>query len=288
MEAFGTGLLLSLVLAALFFPSLINLPFVAVSREIAGRFFIEPMVLMAPFVAVGLAAALRRVGRISGVVVALVVIISGVMRFPQADWRRDTAIERYVVAIVSDLPQGSVVLGSTDTLLSAMHWRAWVLHVRPDVHYVETVKLRSTAYREEISREVGVSLPQEADSRSVAETTAFLASRVPTFLIPGLAGEVAGRVQLDPWGLLLKALPDGGTSSPPEEQNARLARATQLFGDPSPAKSAWSSYILASVAAPWDALADAYAEQGRQANAQAAKGVAALFEPRRAGGENLE
>jgi hypothetical protein len=288
-RAFATGLILSLVLAGIFFPSLINLPFVPVSQEIARRFFIQPTVLLAPFVAIGLDESLRYTCRTLGAfVVALVVIVSGLVRFPQADWKKDTAIQRYVVAISADLPPNAVVLGTTDALHSAMHWRAWVLGERPDVHYVEVARLRSASYRRELSRELGVTLPRDAGPHPTAELAGALAPQLPTFLIPGLAGDVAGTVAVEPWGLLLKAQPDGAKPEAPDAQKIRLEQATRLFGSPGPVKSAWSSYIAASVAAPWSALADTYAGSGQVQNAQAARAVAAIFAPPSAPGDPVE
>jgi lipoprotein signal peptidase len=269
-KAAGIVLLLCLFLAGVVFPSLITFPENYVTIEVAERFFIMPLVLFAPFVAWGLAAAFQRYASLR-FVLPVALVLGGAAGWHQASWRRDTILHQYVSAIVQNVPPNAVIIGQGDSLLTAMEWRRIVLGVRPDVQYVDPFTLRGSWYYERVRRALPeVPLPYDAQEPHAADLGMLIAKYRPTFYAPWLLNEVKGKVVVIPWGLLFRVGVPGMKPPLLPLQRDRLEKDTAALGGPLPEPAdAWSREMIRGVLTPWSLLSETYSTAGQTAEADA-------------------
>jgi hypothetical protein len=278
--AFGWGALVSFCGAGLGFIGLITLPLVSFCIEVAHRFFIMPILLVTPFVAIGL--SLGR-GRLSGLVRTLVLIaalaLSVGVGLKTANWRNDDGMDRYLRVALKELPRDAVVLGQSDAFFTSVDWMQRVENVRPDVTYIDVLMIGSAWYYEQIRQRIP-NLPI-AFKEAVGQP-GVLGSRIaavrPTFVIPMVAGAARVGAHLESDGLLYRVVPPDRPSDP-DRARARLEAATRLLGPlPEPA-DAWSGIVRRAVVIPWADVAEELRKSGRPADAEAAERRAVALLP---------
>jgi hypothetical protein len=264
--AFAIGLLGSLLLAAIVFPALMNLPRTAVDAEVTERFFLMPAVLFAPLVAVGLAAVEQWVHRVPlMIVMGVVLVTSGLLSATEACWRRDTIIERYLLACVRNLPPNAITLGRSDTIYAGMGWVSRVMQVRPDVKYIDVSLLTHRWYFDEVIHDLeklpGPTIPATGDLGQLATS---LSQRSPTFVFPWIVPDVRRTAKLEPNGFLYRVVARDTPPLPLKEFEARLDRDMALLGDATPVSiDAWAEKVHQVILFPWADLLNAYQAAGK-------------------------
>jgi hypothetical protein len=246
---FAVALITAFLLAGPLFASRFNFPPPRIlALELEQRFHLMPALLMVPFIAAGLASVakvLRPALQVTVLVGILGLQILG--NYGQANWKRDTFIQRYVTEAVSHVDPDSVLVGSTDTIGPAVRWVTQVERVRPDVHYMDINLVRLPWYQSLISREIqGLpSLPADWPRWRLAFT---MATRHPTYVfiwddIDRNLLSVAGR------GLVDRIVRPGAAWEPLKSEEAHLLDATSHLGDlserPIDAQSGVLRHVLA-------------------------------------------
>jgi hypothetical protein len=274
-------LLAAFALSGLFFIALFNTTmarYLAVAVE--ERFYLLPMLLLVPFLAVGAGWSLGRVPKIGqvGLVGALALTLI-VARFDGANWKRETAIEDFTRGALESLPPHSVVLGSGDTWLSATRWVSEAEKIRPDVRYVDINIASMRWYAGGIQRDIPELQPAALLKVPWKVVLSIAATERPTYVLIW-DGIDHSEIQTTPSGFLDRVVKPNTAPRPLATLEAELARATDALHSFEGAPVDVHSALVRRLAANrWVDLANGYAATGDVAAAERCRRRAAVLAP---------
>lgn len=278
----GTGaLLLSFGLAGIGFISLFNLNLPRfVSLAIEERFHLLPMLLLVPFLAVGLASALDRLP-MSGQAAAIGALMAALFaaHYGLANWKRETVTQDYVAGALQELEPDAVLVGSTDTWFSAVRWMTRVEGVRPDVHYVDVNLARLPWSADRLAQEIP-RFPRAAASKPPWKLVLSLAStNHPTYVL-SWDGLDRSQITTEPVGFVDHVVKPGTPPRPLAEQEQSLTRTTAALkpftGAPVDVHSA---LVRRQAAFRWAELAERFAKAGDASGDARCRATAAALYP---------
>jgi dolichyl-phosphate-mannose-protein mannosyltransferase len=249
----------------------------ALHRTVQERFWQQAVVVAAALAGVGLAGLGRRLGRL-GPSVGLPVTALGcatallLVNFDGMDQRRNLLFRDYGRAVLEPLPQGSILLVTSDEAVGSLRHAQWVEGLRPDVEVATTGQLTSPWFRAFAHRRLPelVLPPGEFTARALMDANV---PRHPVFLVNKVPWLQSIEGAYHPWsvGLAERVLPKGTTP----DLGPWVADANESYArfDPGPpsayregswernlVESYWKEYRrfsreVVSVAATRDALA---------------------------------
>lgn len=291
-------LALSWLLAGPVLMSRFNLPPTDEHAYITRRFHILPSLVFCVPVAVGLdwiaAQLVRRLpARMRGsrsyvaLFPALVVLTLIAVALPRITAARSRACERALQNMLYHVPQGAVIMGSSDEFGFGMGYLQGALHQREDVVTIMWPTMALAFARERVRRELGISvadLPPEEVARSAASVVLareILATGRPLF-IDGFLGNIARSFPVYPYGLLFRVLPPGSTVPTIDELftiNTQLF-AKFVFDYPMPSQDDIVPAMFHSqYARVWQVIADGLGQAGRTAEQAQAIRMAFVLAP---------
>lgn len=262
----------SLLLAAVVFPALFNLPATEEARAVAGRFYLLPALLWSMPVAVGLAAIEGRVPRMAKrAVLASTFLVAAACTRPSVDWRSQRLIETYLVRSIEGVVEGAVVLGQGDLETFGFGWVLRGRRFRPDVTYVDIHLLRYRWYYEDVRRRIpAFEVPFDAEVTKLGAIIRDLRADVPLYATMSVVTAIDASSEAWPEGFLARIAPPGSKRPPLEELEAHLASDTAALPG-RPPLDAWGRYVRRSAAVPWKVLADQWRAAGSDASAERAE-----------------
>ena len=133
-RGFHLALLAAFLLSGLGFLGLFNVPAEGLGAAMAKRFHIPSLVLLAPFVAAGLACLPRH--RLTPVLLVAVLCTAAMRSANLNDRRHWTVLEDYAVNALESLDERALLLGQGDSIFYAVIYAQEVLGHRPDVVFV--------------------------------------------------------------------------------------------------------------------------------------------------------
>jgi 4-amino-4-deoxy-L-arabinose transferase-like glycosyltransferase len=160
------------------FPANIKLDPVNSGLFVLERFFLLPIVLIAPLAGLGIAqigaSVTVRTGRsarltrlVAVVAIAGAIVIAG-HNYSRIDLSSDRIAQQYAVDLLDGLPRNDVLVANGDETLGPLWYVQQVEHVRPDVFIVLSAGVPVPWYETEM-RAAGLSVPEHATMLSFRE-----------------------------------------------------------------------------------------------------------------------
>ncbi len=271
-KAWGAGLSLSIVLAGPLFAALMRLPRSEITDAVGDRFFLMALVLFAPAVAFGWALVSKRLPARPMRIAAVSLLVAGIAStYPAANWRGDRSTEAFVRATFADLPEGAVVVGTTDTFYGGFPYVQHLIAARPDITYFEIAALKFLPALERYRANAPRLRPAlEPVPNSNVELVVRLMRVAPVYVLPHLREDVLGVIGIVPEGLLLRMVPP---TSPPYDLDLaelRLLKALSYFDNPLPEPvDAWSNYLRSMLAVAALEVVEGWRKAGNDERADA-------------------
>jgi hypothetical protein len=174
--------------------------------------------------------------------------------------------DRYASSAFSELPPHAAVFIVGAELTQPLIYRQVVYHQRRDVAVIAADGLSYGWYREQLSRRLGITLPQPTGTQILDTARAIAAvSRVrPVYLDPQAAGTLKRLIGYRPVGILSQLAPGHGaaTVSAPDQLAQSVQTAMRHAGIPGHNWQVWpNDYIArAEYGSAWLEVARAYFE----------------------------
>ena len=266
-RGFHLALLASWILSGVGFLALFNVPSDGLGRAMAARFHIPSLVLLVPFIALGI----ERLGRARLVqpLLALCLVVHAALGWPECDRRSETTLEDYVVNTLEAVEPDALIVGNTDGLFYGMMYAQEVLGVRQDVVFVHPLMLAWPWYRDRVEREHPGFEPRTlAEPRSVAFVLRESWEVRPIYLsqewaaVPDVTQPLPGLYPAH--ASLMRVLGPGEVLPPPARVEQEMAAAEAAFtfrSDPAGARS-YGVWARDQYAGAWRTLARAYEASG--------------------------
>lgn len=270
------ALLASVLLSGVLFPALFNLPSSPIADAVAERFLLLPLVMVAPFLAPGLALATRGLSpSVARALPFLPLPFATLVALPHARWSADPTVERYLSAAVGQMEPGAVVVGDSDVINLGTRWIASVRGERKDVQYLDLNLVRRRWYYDEARARIpGFTLPFETVRTHLGDLVEDLAEEHPVYVTVWLAPRLGERHVPQPAGFFARV--PRPAPLPLADVEASLMRATAALGDlPARPVDAWSSSYRDAARLSWGVLANNYDAVGDTAGAARSRAAAA-------------
>jgi len=260
----------ALVTAGPLFATRLNIPPVGVGAAVVERFHLLPMALLSVTIGRGfdLVAERAPLGRnVQAALCAAVAAVGFARGLPAVRFEQDPTVERYLRDVLDTLPPRAVVLGTGDHRTLGFPYLQRALGLRRDVLFIDPRLLPLAHYRARIERRLGRRFPFPATRSipTVPVAEAALATGRPLYLTDVFTRAIPRALPLAAEGVLLRVLPRGAATPPPD---ATLARTEALFARyrVRPGRRAlapWQAAAQGEYARAWAALADAATAAGR-------------------------
>lgn len=270
-----------------------NLDPTDINLYVVQRFHLMSMTLLVVPVAVGVDRLVERgvawipakVIALSSAAVGLGLVVLAATSLPYVARMHSPAIEQGLENLLHSLPEGAIVIGSTDIFHGGLGYLQGALGERRDVAAITTVQLGLPSARERVRQRTGIelvgALPGSEDKLSVKLAELALATGRPVFIDPYQAN-IAKSFPVYPYGLLFRVLPHDTPLPPILEVFAINKRiySEYRFGYAFPGMDdQLATDFHAHYARTWRLIAPALASAGRREELAFAQAMIAELEP---------
>jgi hypothetical protein len=215
------------LLAGPVFVMMFNRPPEGLTVEVVKRFHVLPVVVGAPFVAIGVERIfeldIARQWRVAiGLAVAGLLVGAGLVRTTRV---YDATIEDYVSNTLRSVPRNAVVIGQGDHRYFGFQYLQEVEGLRRDVVFIEPIVLGFDWYVDRMRARLGVQLPyasehaeggRKVELRETLDTLLDGTER-DVFVTRDFAEQILSEYPMEPWGAGWRLLREGEDARAPTE-----------------------------------------------------------------------
>jgi len=273
-----------------------NVPVTGLALTIVERFHHLPVMLLVVPVAFGLdalgaAIERRRVVPAAGVVALAIttLVVGAAASWPHVRIAEGPQVELFLRNTLRTLPEDAVLIGSGDHQGFGYAYLQLARDVRPDVFYLDVEMIAHRWYRARVDARLGYpAIPDGPGPASLRLVKQLLDHGRTVFLdSPAQPGSPQARIVAAapsyPWGTVIRVLPPGSklpAIDALEAENVALLDQLTPRGERPAVGEGWAAFVYRRYAAPWETLAIAYREAGRDEDAARCEAIAAQLSPR--------
>ena len=276
-------LAVSFVLAGPVLITRFNLDPIGTGAFVCERFHLLPILLLAIPIAVAVDRVLERVALPVGSVVAVFAFAAIAGRsLPHQARAQSPALENALRGTLAELPAHAVVIVSVEGFHFGAAYLQDVLGVRPDVTVISWPMVKSSEYRDRVSRRTGLVFDAPKGAGLSAVVAQQVLARGQPLYIDAFGGSIAAAFPTYPFGIFFRVLPHGTAPPPPQEvleQNRALLGKLDLAYPHPTAADQPAAEVHMFLARAWSMIGDAVAASGDSANGAAARELAAELAP---------